>query len=562
MKDLASRTENVPLWGPLASVLLAFAWLMPNSSQPWVAFQKEFAAGITFALIGLTLAARWWRTGRRFEADPIACVLALTGLWALGQWSIGLQYFFGHAAIGATYLLGAAGVVIVGRAWEAEEPGAVARWLFPAVLVGALGTTGLILKQWLGVDGLDVWSFPMPPNQRPFGNMLQPNNAATLLVLGVLAVFWLHLQRRIGRAVVLLAGGYLLFGMVVTQSRAGYLNFLLLAAAGTWFAPRLFGPGGRRTILLLVAWFVAVALLVPQLNAGMGMDIATAPRTAGGRWEAWRAFGAAALEHPLTGLGFFGGVLPQMAAFEAGHQMDGYFAWAHNAFLDIAVWFGLPVALAVVGACLHLAARVTRAQFSPALAMLAAAALVPLLHGMVELPLGYAFFLLPLGLLLGAISAHVALPAVRLDARAVFAVAVVLAASTVVIGSDYLKVERSFYALRFKVNRIGFNHPLDLPETLLLRQHRAYFIGVRLPVQAMDPQQARDFEHAVALEPSPGALYRLVTRLVEDGDLAAARHWIEVSRQVNPPEQRRLLAQSWHDRAAADRKYAQVQWLE
>ena len=52
MTSLDRRFDSIPLWAPLASLLLALAWLIPNTSQPWVAFQKEFWAGVTFALVG------------------------------------------------------------------------------------------------------------------------------------------------------------------------------------------------------------------------------------------------------------------------------------------------------------------------------------------------------------------------------------------------------------------------------------------------------------------------------------------------------------------------------
>jgi hypothetical protein len=561
MKSLGRRFET-PLWTPLSALLLALAWLIPNTSQPWVAFQKELWAGVTFALLGLALTVRAARARRAFEVDPLALVLAGIGVYALLQWVTGLQYFFGHAVIGALYLLGAACAIVTGRAWETEQPGVVARWLFPAFLLGALGTFGFILKQWLGVDGLDIWTYPMPDNQRPFGNMLQPNNAATLLVLGVLAVFWLHERCDIGAGVLLLAAGCLVFGMVVTQSRTGYLNFLLLSAAGMVFAPRVLGPRARWWILALVGWFAAASLIVAEANAAMNLENVLAERTAGGRWQAWVAFTVAALTRPLGGLGFASGVVPQITAAHAGHSLDGYFAWTHNTVLDVAVWFGIPAALALVAAGGYLVRRLAGAALTPRLAFLAAAAFVPVLHGMLELPLAYAYFLLPVALVFGAISAQLALPAWRLDARLMLLLVGVLAASTMLVAMDYLKMERSVYALRFKAAHVGRTHVLDLPETLLLNQHRAYVIGMRLPVGAMDEQQLRDFEHAVALEPSPAALHRLVTRLVSDGDLPRAGYWIEAARQISAPEQRRLMAVAWRQLGARDGKYAQVQWPE
>jgi O-antigen ligase len=557
------RYAHLPIWGPAASVLLALAWLIPNSTNPWVAFHKDFWAGLVFVLVGLVLVLRGWRARRTFRADPIACVVAALALFCLLQWAVGIQYFFGHAALGATYLMAAAMAVVLGRAWEAEQPGAVAGWLFPAFLLGAIGTAGLMLKQWLGVSGYEVYTHLLVGEPRPYGNMLQPNNAATLLLLGTLGVFWFRARGLFGDASTVFCAGFLVFALVLTQSRIGYLAFGVLVGLGMVFGPKNLGPTTRRTILLLALWFILVLALLPVLNGWVEQGVTLMSRSRGEvRFKLWTALGLATLQHPLLGLGFFPGFQAQVVAADLGHPIPGYFAWAHNGFLDIALWFGLPAAAALLAVFALGVNRFRHALHRPDGILCAAAVLALGLHGLVELPLAYAYFLLPFALLLGGLSEQVQWSAVRIHARAVAAMFAVLATSLLVIGRDYLEIESSIYSWRFKISNVGLHHDLDLPQTLLLNQYRAYVIGVRMAPRDLDAQSLRDFERSVEQEPSPLALQAVVLAHVERGNLEEARRWISVARLISEPPQRKALAMSWQSRAADDPKYALVQWPE
>jgi hypothetical protein len=558
------RFEHLPIWGPAASVLLAVAWLIPNSTNPWVAFHKDFWAGIVFAIVGLVVVLRSWHARRALRADPIACVAAVLAIFCLLQWVTGTQYFFGHAAVGATYLLAAAMAVMVGRAWEAEQPGAVAAWLFPAFLLGAIGTAGLMLKQWLGVSGHEVYTHLLVGEPRPYGNMLQPNNAATLLLLGLIGVFWFRSRGLFGPAATLFSGGFLLFALVITQSRIGYLAFAVLTGLGIVFAPRYFAAGIRLALLLLALWFFLLLLALPTLNGLVDQGVTLLARSQGEvRWKLWSGLALVTLQHPFAGLGFFPGFQAQVLAADLGHPAPGYFAWAHNGFLDIALWFGLPAAGALLAAFALGSRRFLRAPQKTPAGLLCVAAVIALgLHGLVELPLAYAYFLLPFGLLLGGLSEQVQWKALRVDARAAAGVMAVLTASLVVMGSDYLEIESSIYSWRFKISNVGRHHDLDLPQTVLLNQYRAYVIGVRMAPRDLDAQALRDFEKAVEQEPSPLALQAVVVAHVERGDLEAARRWISIARLISEAPQRKALAMSWQSRAADDPKYALVHWPE
>lgn len=559
LRDLNPRLQALPLWGPVASVLLAFCWLIPNSSPLWVGFHKDLWAGAVLGIVGATLAVRGWHARRPFPLDAVSGLLVLLAALPLLQWAAGRHGSAGHALVGTGYFLAAACAACAARAWEREQSRAVAAFLFPAFLLGALVTAALILRQWLNVGGGELFLHP-GGGSRPFGNMLQPNNAATLLLLGQVAIAWHARRGTLRLALAAPAGLVLMAGLVLTQSRIGYLGFVLLAAAGAWAAPRLLPRGWRTLLLLQLAAFALLVAALPTLSRWVGEEVTLLQRSQGEmRMLVWRGFLAAAWENPWWGMGFLPGVRPHLAAAAAGHPFPALFTWSHNAVLDIAVWFGFPAAAALVGVGLLVTRHLWRRR-GDGDTLLHAAALFPVtLHAMVELPLGYAYFLLPYAMLLGAVAERVELPAWRIPARAVAAAVAGLLALLVLLARDYLEVERSYTAWQMQVARIGRNHPPDLPQTLLLHHYRAVMAGVRYPAGALDDAMLRDFEQGVLLSPSTLALQRLVATHLLRGDEKLARHWMEVAMTL-APAYRSQMAQSWESLAQRDPRLARLHW--
>ena len=95
-----------------------------------------------------------------------------------------------QALLGFGYFLAAGLVLMLGRAWEEREPGKPGNFLFHALWMAAMVTSGIMLAQWLRISVSEVWVNPVPPWGRPFGNLIQPNNAGSLLLLGMVSLLW------------------------------------------------------------------------------------------------------------------------------------------------------------------------------------------------------------------------------------------------------------------------------------------------------------------------------------------------------------------------------------
>ncbi len=557
--------KQLPIWTPLASVLLALAWIIPNASPPWLAFHKDAWAALVFLGVALVLVFRRPPASLNVQLDAMALLLVCASLLPLLQWALGIVYFFGHALMGFGYFSAAALAVALGRAWEQREPGRPGDFLFWALWLAAMVTSGIMLSQWLKLDANEVWVQQLPTDGRPFGNLIQPNNAATLLLLGIAALNWLSVQGRLRVGPALLGVGYLGFFLVLTGSRIGYLSFLVLALAGLF-------AGWRQSDFR--AWrpvYIAMLVALPLFHYVISFDWGSvAIETEGARplvlsasnirIFVYHAYLEAALTKPWLGFGFEQGAKTQLAAYALGHELPVLFTWSHNAFLDLATWFGLPMALAAILVTLACAVAVLRAPFDPRRSIYVAAVFVMFAHGMVELPLAYAYFLLPACLLAGAVTARLRWPAVSLP---LVVPRVMLLAMAMLLGGityDYLRVESSFYTWRFMNARVGKDHPMDVPDTMLLKQYEALLTGLRGSAETMSDQELKDFEEAIYLDPSAAGMLQLAEIQLKRGNIASAQRTANMASVLTHGEMRARVAARWAYLGTIDPAYRAVTW--
>ena len=147
---------------------------------------------------------------------------------------------------------------------------------------------------------------------------------------------------------------------------------------------------------------------------------------------------------------------------------------SHNIFMDLVLWLGIPagivVSIAIVAAFVAYVRSIRSANDLILVMFLGVIGI----HAMLEFPLYYAYFLLPVGS--GGrrtqhAHGHRSDPggSTRWTMAGMWLVAVLLWA---LIVRDYFRVETSFQALRHEQARIGDLPPGKPPEVLLLTQLR------------------------------------------------------------------------------------------
>ena len=322
-----------------------------------------------------------------------ALLVALPWLW---------PFTSGPVAATLPYLAGVTVAAVLLLAWPARASGrdAPLRAVAAGWLGAALVSGGIALLQYFDLEGpLFPWVNIAEPGQA-FGNLRQPNQLASLLVIGLLSLRW-SLRRGLSNRLAAGMAALLLTGLAATASRVGLVEFLAAGALSLcWAARGRWRMAALAVLGALVLYALAAVALPWALQASEGAAgrdlierLRSAESTCGSRfilysnvlhliglkpWTGW-GWGELAYAHYIT---LYDG--PRFC-----HILDN----AHNLPLHLAVELGVPVAVLVCGA---LAWAIWRgrpwAEPNPTRQLAWGVLMVIGIHSGVEYPLWYAPF--------------------------------------------------------------------------------------------------------------------------------------------------------------------------
>lgn len=506
-------------WLVAGAFLLSLPWLIPNHQIPWTAFHSDALAGIAWAIISTVVIFR-------LKPEIQTCQITLTAIAVLIviglQYATGIIYFSGSALLSALYVCGFYLVYVVARQAERVWPGTLLDLVFMAIAFASLVSVGLQLTQWLDLvpDGLtDIWVMNLPPH-RPGGNLGQPNQLASLHIWGLIAILWAHHRRKLGLSVLFLAMFWLGLGLVMAQSRSSLVALTLIGLI--MVSKRQLWQRHVAVVIVLVMCILLMATFYTLPLAGEALlferPFNIAGRSEGEvRFSVWKMFLDASLISPWFGFGW-NQILPaQLAVILEYPKVAGLsFAHTHNIVLDFIIWSGWPFGLLITASIAYWLQK----SFRRACGLKSLLIVLPVfsigVHAMFELPLHYAYFLLPTAFFIGTATESwkvspetVAIP--RPNARhpilAVWLCTVILFAVVIV---DYFKVEEEFYLLRFEGARIGNMTIGKPPEVKVLNQLSELVRFARLePKTSMTVDQIYDAERTTSVYPSLSSLFKM-----------------------------------------------------
>lgn len=333
------------------------------------------------------------------------------------------------------------------------ESGQVSQWCL-VLLVAALTNTVIGLAQWQHVtQGI----FMLDSHGRVYGNFAQPNHFATLIVLGIGALIYLDTQRQLSGGWAHTGALILVVGLVASESRTGALSFTLMVA---WVA--LFGRRTKTAITLrwllpslLIFWGLyatwqplSVALGTSATRVGVGLGTSS-------RFELWLQMLEAIRLQPWLGYGWL-----QLGAAQnaVAHYLSGTINMnhAHNLFLDLIVWFGLPIGgLAGLGCIIWVARMIQRIlnEKKSAESFCFLLMMIPIgVHSLLEYPFAYAYFLVVLAYFAGALEASFGHTKKWKRSGLMIANITIFCGITIAafIVRDYSHIENDFRALRLE----------------------------------------------------------------------------------------------------------------
>lgn len=390
----------------------------------------------------------------------------------------GKIYFFGDALMAFIYIFSFGIAVLIGinlrRNLGLDK---IIRFISGVYICAGLISSYIILKQWLLLSNGGIWSVDLPSGGRPFANFAQPNNCASFLLLSALATLYIFEKKIINHLSAIGLIVLLLFCLALTQSRAAWVFIICFLVWWFWkinsFSARLskyliFCPLG---VLILFIW--TIPYLSSSLEIISTSDIITRVTTGYQRIPMWHQMLLAISDEPIWGYGWNQVSVAQLSIY-LKYPISVWTEHSHNIFLDLLIWNGVPIGSTIIAFFIiwlwQLSKLTKSVEIFIGLAMMG----VLIVHSMFEYPLEYAFFLLPMGLILGALSFDLYDEGVKFFSKNIGMIVFII--STILftwIFIEYRRVEEDTRLLQFELKNIGETHAIqDAPNIMLLTQLR------------------------------------------------------------------------------------------
>ncbi len=545
---------------------------MPEHFPPWVSWHAEVLAFLAVFMAAWVLMARLpgqGATARGINLPIVIWPLVALALLAVLQQLAGLMTFWGdvlvvwfYAALCITCLI--LGFSAVPGHTEKRGFDSPVTVLALALVIGGVASTVAAFSQTFELWENSQWIARMPSLHRPGGNLAQPNHLATLLMMALASVVFLHESKKLSA----LPGALLVFvfglGLAVTASRAGMLGFLALLV--WWLAKR--SKIGSQTppwvAAVVGAGFLLLFGLWPRFYALVEMSGAAELRLldSGGRVQVWPQLVEALFEKPWWGWGIREVARAQNSVAHA-YAFSLPFTYSHNLVLDLALWLGLPIAAILVMAGLIWFWRRAMAA-NQLLPWYCLAVAIPLaVHSMVEYPFAYAYFLAPVMFLLGVMEASLGMqPVFRL--RLPIAVAALFVTSALLVWSavEYFRIEEDFRVVRFEALHIGQTPAsYQKPDVVLLTQLGALLEGGRIsPRPGMSADELLLVKNVALHYPWTATQNRYALALALNGQPGEAIRQLRVMRALYGEKMYQEIKANWE--ALAKDKYPQLRELK
>lgn len=463
------------------------AWLVPNHYFPWLSAWQD---AISIAGLLITAIYSIFITKRIIKISlQIFIVFALIFSLPWLQLAKNHLLFAGDAVMVSLYAtLGLIAVCLGHLLFENKNPPRIegTRALTSSCALAAILSTGVALVQWTGAFTLGIYGAELPLGSRPFANVAQPNHLNTLCFLGICSIFWLYEQRQIGKTGFWLGTIFLVYGMLLSQSRTGWLQIFLLIIWGSIQDLRMHNRISPRWLTMLGGIFFLGVLLWQPFNDLLQLPISrdlTSQMSTGTRPAYWLSMLDALWREPWWGYGWQQvGAAQQNVALDHPPSIE-YFEHSHNLVLDLMLWNGIPIGIFITALLVFWLYRQIRSYTQAHTGWLLTALIGLSIHAMLEYPLEYAYFLIPAGLLIGCIEASTPEANIRFVTipRKVFAGC--LAAMTVIsimVAGEWLAAEANYRNLRFESARIGKQDTASAPPDFrLLTQLSAFLTFAR-----------------------------------------------------------------------------------
>ncbi|OAL86916.1 polymerase [Acinetobacter sp. SFD] len=525
----------------IAAILISFAWLMPVHYRPWVTYTGElYAFFALFALVAICLK-------EKLKIPAVSLPLLVLACAPLTQFLLGQVFFFSIAMMGfifvfSFWLASMLGYQLSTRQYNREQTFTYLSFVF--VVSGVV--TGLIaLCQWSNLDAILPGMVNINGNQRPYANFAQPNNMATFLVMALMSCLYLYEKKKIQTKWLFVCAVVIVMGVALSQSRTAWVAAIAIMLYLAFYqykgVIRLKWYYSIAWFIFFIACIVAFPLLSQLAAQAMDTDVVQSrdvvARATGdmSRLAIWQQMIAAIQAQPWFGYGWY---QTSVAFVSISDTVQGpvWIRSAHNFILDFLLWNGLIIGLPFLAYFGCLGYQLQRWVNTPesVIGILMIGAFV--IHAMFEFPQHYAYFLLPVGFILGTVLAQnpkikiIVMPSIGM--KFIFAVGLLL---LIVIYRDYdVAVPKLGQSIRYEKQpeKITNEKPIYL---LTEFNHRIGWIRLN-PYSDASAEQIKEGEQMVLTYPTKYNLIKYAKLLAFNGYEAEAKYQLKRLRTIQKTE--------------------------
>ena len=495
-------------------IVIGFSFLLHNHYYPWVSAYQDFSSFLVLIIIFAIFFKK------QLVLDLNFLFLLLISLVPLIQILFHKIYFLGDSLIAFIYIASFSFTYVL--ALNLGRKNSIAPYLCfisNIFIFSSVVSLYIILKQWLLLTNGGIWMADLPPNGRPFANFGQPNNCATFLCMGLLACLYLYEKKYINQVCGVLLTSFILFGITLTQSRTAWAFTLAFLIWWFWKTRYFQARLSKYSVFYFVGIFLFFIFTVPYISDSLGVTNTTdaVTRASSGylRIPMWHQMLLAIKEQPLLGYGWNQVGVAQLSVY-LDYPTTEWTEHSHNILLDLLIWNGIPLGILIIGFFIWWLYRLSQLAISVEAFITLSMVGAVLVHAMLEYPLDYAFFLLPVGFLLGLVQAQdKTIKVIEISRTVVASLWTIFVVLYIWIFVEYQMIEKDVQLVRFEAFNIGTLHAEQAaPDVILLTQLREQIRFIRTqPKENMSPEQL-DWMRKVAYRYSTSAaLYRYAQAL-------------------------------------------------
>ncbi|MBN6527502.1 O-antigen ligase C-terminal domain-containing protein [Acinetobacter pittii] len=389
----------------------ALAILNPIHFRPWASFLSEYFAFISLIFI-FPLFFR-----KKLYIQKITLPILIASFIPLLHYLFGKVFYFSNAFLSFIYMFCFWITIIIGynlclpkskynNFYENKYYNPTFFLTYFLIFLGFLSSLIAIL-QWLSLDESIFWIAELYGN-RPYANLAQTNQLSTFLILSLISCWYLFEKKKFNNIFLTIICAVCIFSIALTQSRVAWLNIILIIIFYMISIKKYSLRLERKFFLLFVSWFVFCIIFLPTINSFLSNFLVITPtpsvvaRASSGyqRLEIWNQMFHALLLEPWTGYGWHQTTAAQFSIVDQ-YPTKGWASSAHNLFIDLIIWCGIPIGLLLIIYIFYLYIKIIKNTINTEGFISIVMISVIGIHSMFEYPLYYSYFLFLVGFLIG-----------------------------------------------------------------------------------------------------------------------------------------------------------------